>query len=93
MSARYCLSVEFASQKHTQLHAVPLFITAPTFLWLEATALSYAKAAEKGKEADVAKRAEENARAECARREEHVKKEELDRAWKEHEESDRRKRE
>ena len=70
MNARYCLSVEFASQKHTQLHAVPLFITAPTFLWLEATALSYAKAAEKGKEADVAKRAQENARAECARREE-----------------------
>ena len=70
MNAHYCLSVEFASRKHTQLHAVLLFITAPTFLWLEATALSYAKAAEKGKEADVAKRAEENARAERARREE-----------------------
>ena len=93
MNARYCLSVEFASRKHTQLHAVLLFITAPTFLWLEATVLSYAKAGEKGKEADVAKRAEKNACAECARREERAKKEELDRAWKEREESDRRKRE
>ena len=60
---------------------------------VEPTAVSYAKAAEKGKEADEAKRAEEKARAERARREERAKKEEHDRARKEREESDRRKKE
>ena len=65
---------------------------------VEPTAVSYAKAAEKGKEADETKRAEEErnqaeekARAERARREERAKKEERDRARKEREESDRRK--
>lgn len=51
---------------------------------VEVTAVSYAKAAEKGKEADVAKQAEEEkrvdekARAERARHEERTKKEECD---------------
>ena len=77
MNARYRLSVEFASRKHSTTRC-PFIYYSSNISMAEATAVSYAKAAEKGKEAEVAKqaeeeknRAEEKACAERARREEH----------------------